>query len=386
VKICAADALAAILLFGVLTCWAPGYWPEALVEISAFGMVAWWIIRRKIDTSGPAFYVITGLALWGPAQLASGLTACRFQTAKAALYWGANAATFFVARAICNSQDSRNRFLRSLLWLGSIVSLFVVLEFFTSAGKVFWWFSSGQDRVFGPFLYKNACAAFVELLFPLAVYQSLLDDRDSLVYIGAAATMFAAVMTTASRAGGTLLAGELGVLVFLTSRRGIIAPDLLHRRLRWTAIFSVALIGVVGWQTTVYKFAEPEPYRIRGELLRSSLSMAAERPMTGFGLGTWSTVYPAYARFDDGLAANHAHCDWVEWSAEGGVLFAALVVWLAAWSFKPSVNSLWGIGVPAVFMHSLVDYPLREPALAAVLFALTGALAARTSSSRICET
>jgi len=36
-----------------------------------------------------------------------------------------------------------------------------------------------------------------------------------------------------------------------------------------------------------------------------------------------------------------------------------------------------GPGHPGVFAHSLVDYPLREPALAAMLFALLGALAAR---------
>jgi hypothetical protein len=38
---------------------------------------------------------------------------------------------------------------------------------------------------------------------------------------------------------------------------------------------------------------------------------------------------------------------------------------------------LWGLGIPAIFAHSLVDYPLREPALAALLFAMLGALAAR---------
>jgi hypothetical protein len=88
-------------------------------------------------------------------------------------------------------------------------------------------------------------------------------------------------------------------------------------------------------------------------------------------------VYPAYARLDNGLVANHAHNDWAEWAAEGGLPFLALLGLIAIWSVRPAADSLWGLGIPAVFAHSLVDYPLREPALAAMLFAMLGALAAR---------
>ncbi len=229
----------------------------------------------------------------------------------------------------------------------------------------------------GPFLYKNACAAFIELIFPLAVYQSLVDDRDSLLYISMAATMFAAVITAVSRAGTVLVIGELLVIVLLAWRRGLISGPRLRRRLAWTAGFSMVLAAVVGWQVTLEKFREPEPYRVRRELLLSTIAMAADQPLTGYGLGTWPVVYPAYARFDNGLVANHAHNDWAEWAAEGGVPFLALLALLALWSVRPALDSLWGIGVPVIFVHSLVDYPLREPALAALFFAVMGALAAR---------
>ncbi len=234
----------------------------------------------------------------------------------------------------------------------------------------------------GPFLYKNECAAFIELVFPLAVYQSLVDDRDSLVYIGLAAAMFAAAITAVSRAGAMLVTGELVAVELLGWRRGLISGPSLRRRLAWTLVFAVALAAVVGWQGALEKFREPEPYRLRSELLRSSLAMIADKPLTGFGLGTWPVVYPAYAQFDNGLAANHAHNDWAEWAAEGGLPFLALMALLFAWSVRPALDSLWGIGVPAIFLHSLVDYPLREPALAAVFFAMMGSLAARGKPTR----
>jgi O-antigen ligase len=169
-------------------------------------------------------------------------------------------------------------------------------------------------------------------------------------------------------------------VLLLSWRRGLIPAASLRKRAAWTLVLGVALAAVVGWQVTLEKFHEPEPYRVRRELLLSSVAMVADRPFTGFGLGTWPVVYPAYARFDNGLAANHAHNDWAEWAAEGGVPFLLLMALVALWSVRPAADSLWGIGVPVIFAHSLVDYPLREPAVAAVFFAMLGALAARAEA------
>jgi hypothetical protein len=293
------------------------------------------------------------------------------------LYWAANAAVFLAAREVCGSTHTRNRFLRGTLWFGAAVALLTVVQYFTSEGRVFWVFPAEEARVLGPFLYKNQCAAFIELLFPLAVYQSLVDRRHSLVYVTMAATMFAVVLASVSRAGVALLAGELIVILWLAWRRGLLPAVSLRKTVMRMAALSAVLAAVVGWQVTLEKFREPEPYRVRRELLLSSLAMVADHPWAGFGLGTWPAVYPAYARFDNGLVANHAHDDWVEWAAEGGLPFLALAAAIALWSVRPAADSLWGLGIPAVFAHSLVDYPLREPALAALLFAMLGALAAR---------
>jgi len=375
-----ADPLAAVLFAGILTCWAPGYWPVALVQTGAFILCAWVLISHAWVPADLVGLSLAGMVAWGAWQLAGGITVYRFETGKAVLYWAGNVSVFIGARAACAATPTRNRFLRGLLWFGSLVGLLAVVQYYTSEGKVFWLFPVGQENVLGPFLYKNECAAFLELVFPLAVYQSLVDDRDSLLYIGMAATMFAAVITAVSRAGAVLIIGELVAVLLLSWRRGLIPAARLRKRAAWTAAVSVALAAVVGWQVTLDKFREPEPYRVRRELLLSSLAMTADRPAAGFGLGTWPVVYPAYARFDNGLAANHAHDDWAEWAAEGGVPFLVLMALVALWSVRPAADSLWGMGVPVIFAHSLVDYPLREPAVAAVLFAMLGAVAARTEA------
>ena len=344
-------------------------------------MAAVWIARAMITRQPvrlPApLPAIVAVALWGAAQLASHGTVYSFETGKAVLYWSANAAVFFVAMQICLSAYLRNRFLYVLLWFGFVLSIVVVLQYFTSNGRVFWIFPTAYERTLGPFLYKNQCAAFLELVFPLAVYQSVVDRRRTLLYTAIAATMFATVIAAVSRAGAVLVSCELIAILALAWMWKLITVRDFGRKLAATAALCLLLTGVVGWRTTWEKFNQPEPYRMRRELLLSSVSMIRERPWTGFGMGTWAAAYPAYARFDNGLTANHAHNDWAEWTVEGGLPVLGLLALLALWSLPRAAHSLWSIGIPTVFVHSLVDYPLREPALAAVLFAMLGALAAK---------
>ena len=103
--------------------------------------------------------------------------------------------------------------------------------------------------------------------------------------------------------------------------------------------------------------------------------MIATRPGTGFGLGTFSTVYPAYATFDAGKSVEHAHNDWLEWASEGGLGFALAWLGLAVWSVRPAWRAGWGIGVLGCFLHGMVDYPFARFGISAWVFILLGILA-----------
>ena len=134
------------------------------------------------------------------------------------------------------------------------------------------------------------------------------------------------------------------------------------------------LTGVVGWEPLWKRLQEPNPYSVRKDLVLSSIAMVRDRPLTGFGLGTWPEAYPGYARFDDGDFVNQVHN--IQWAAEGGLPFLALMLVIAGWSVVPGVRSLSGIGVIAVFLHALVDDPMQQrPALTACFLALLGVLA-----------
>ena len=112
-------------------------------------------------------------------------------------------------------------------------------------------------------------------------------------------------------------------------------------------------------------------------MLRSSVQMVHDRPAMGFGLGTWSTAYPAYALYDDGSFVNQAHNDWAQWAVEGGLPLAAAMLIFALLLARLAWKSLWGFGLISLLLHSLVDYPMQQrPALAGWFFALAGVLAA----------
>jgi O-antigen ligase len=108
--------------------------------------------------------------------------------------------------------------------------------------------------------------------------------------------------------------------------------------------------------------------------------MFRDRPWTGFGLGTWSVAYPRYALYDDGQFVNQAHNDWVQWAVEGGLPVFLMMLAVAVWILRPAARVIWGLGIVAVFLHCLIDYPFQQrPALAAFFFAWLGVIAAADS-------
>ena len=196
------------------------------------------------------------------------------------------------------------------------------MQTFTSQGKVFWIFATPYtDYVMGPILYRNHYAAFIEAVLPIALYLAVRRERDSLLYSGMAAIMYASVIASASRAGTVLATVEIVLVplllwVFRRARGRVLAAALLRMGL----LFAV-FIAVVGWESVWSRFWTPDPLAVRREFAVSTLHMAAAHPWLGTGLGTWPTVYPQYAIIDVGAFANQAHNDWLQWTAEGGFPF-----------------------------------------------------------------
>jgi O-antigen ligase len=148
-------------------------------------------------------------------------------------------------------------------------------------------------------------------------------------------------------------------------------------------LFIVIFVGVVGWAVLWNRFQDPEPLKGRMAMLRDTITIVRAEPYFGLGLGNFQTAFPAHTSTDFGAVVNHAHNDWAEWAADGGIPFGLLILSIAAWTIPKAIRSVWGVGLIAVMVHSTVDFPLQKPALELWFFVLLGVLIAESSRKPI---
>jgi O-antigen ligase len=376
--------LVAILAFGILTMWVPARWALSVFQVALFALAAVRIVQRRSLALPFAGWMIAAAAAWGVLQAAAAWSVDRATTLDSVLNWVTNLAAFMLAADLYRNAERRERFLCSALIFTSILAVVSIFTFLTSpAGKVFWIFDSGSEsRTLGPFVYQNQYAAFVEAILPLAIVGVIGDRRRWLLYAAIVATLFGSVVTGGSRTGTILCLAEILVIPAIAFGRGMINQSTLAQVVLGSLAAVAALTGVVGWVPLWNRLQEPHPYSLRKDLVLSSIAMVRDRPLTGFGLGTWPEAYPGYARFDDGTYVNQAHNDWIQWASEGGLPFLLAMLAIAGWSVGPAVRSLWGVGILSVWLHALIDYPMQQrPALAAFFFALLGTLAATAAAA-----
>ena len=394
--------LALLLFFGLLTLWVPARWPLSLFQAGVFALALPYALRiarwsapilasapppslRRIGAplvqAAPGFPALplAAAALWAAFQLATRSTVYRHATFEALLYWATALVVYLLARQLFDDPRLRHRFLRLLVYFAFAVSVLASLQYFSSEGKVLWLFPMPYAPPLATFQYRNDYSAFLELLLPIALFEALADRRRALLFTAMAGAMYASVIAGASRAGSVLLTLEILLVLLVALARRDLPGHTVRSVLSRAAVFAAIFTAVVGWQILWGRFFVPDPYVGRRELLLSSIAMLRDRPLTGHGLGAWPEAYPAYALFDIGAFANHAHNDWAEWAAEGGLPFLLMILALALWTVRPALRSLWGLGVPVFFLHCWVDYPTRRLPIAAVLFVLIAALASRSS-------
>jgi O-antigen ligase len=327
---------------------------------------------------------IAAIGAWGFAQLALGATVYRYATLNAALQMAAYASVAFSAAAVLRPNERRETWLQWFSWFAVAVALISVLAYHTSPGKILWMVPAVYPDNWGPFPSRNHFAQFLELSFPVAVYQfdrtqAKREKGETLWLAGLApAILFACGIASASRAGSIILVLEASCLAVLSGRR---------KRPAWAgmALAAGVLIWTMGAGTLAGRFRDPDPMAGRREIFRAAWKMALSRPWTGYGLGTFPYVYPEFAEFEAGARVEHAHNDWLQWVTEGGIPFASLWLLLMIFVARRALRSIWGVGILAVLVHALVDYPFARLGVAAWVFALCGGLFA-ASGTGISET
>ncbi|MBL8177148.1 MAG: O-antigen ligase family protein [Bryobacterales bacterium] len=371
-----------LLLSGALATlliWRPTDWELLVVEAGVLASCAVLLLKSPEQQGARsravrhALIAFAALPCLGVLQSCFSISAMHHPTVRSSLTWLAAACVLRSAYMMCRDSGIRKRALSAVAAFGSALCLVSILQFFTSQGRIFWLWASAEPQVFGPFHSRNNYASFALLMFPLLVWQGI-NRNVNWYYLTAGAFVGASIVSSGSRAGAALFALEVVALCFLMrkTRCGtrVMAPF---------AVLLGVIIVAAGWSQLSTKLLDHDPFRYRREMLVSTLEMWRQKPVLGFGLGTFTAVYPSYAQFDSGHYVNHAHNDWAEMAAEGGLAGTLFLAVFAGVTGVAALRNLWGLGVPAVFLHGLVDFPLQRPGVLFWLLILSGALLAENN-------
>jgi O-antigen ligase len=149
--------------------------------------------------------------------------------------------------------------------------------------------------------------------------------------------------------------------------------------------FVVALLVFVEKGQALDRLGDLRP-GIRLQITKDSVRMFAHRPVFGWGLGTFPTVYPSYRSFYTNLFINEAHNDYAQLLVETGLLGFGLMLWFLirlyqrAWPTSRRWEVKWDaalslaamLGCTGMLFHSFVDFNLQIPANAAMFYVLCG--------------
>ena len=378
---------ASIGLFGALAAYtvftfdggdiAPGIISAVLLLLAAiyFGFP----IHQRLNFRFPVICLFAmacygvGQTLWSPQKIV-------YEGWTGVLFWFTAAAIALLATEVLQDRQVAAGFRLAFVVFGSAICLLDLLEQGSHTNKYFWLVPSRYHSVFGPFSYWNNFAQFVELVLPISLWLGLGRRKLRVPYIILSSLQIGAVVASGSRAGTFLVIVELMavlVLAYLQNRN----QTLLYGAALALGL-SLVFVYAAGFNTLLGKLQQNDQFNVRREINKSSLAMIRERPLTGWGLNTYVPVYRMFARYDDGTYVNRAHNDWLQWTAEGGIVFSGLMLMVFVWSIRPAIRSVWGLGLIAVCLHALVDYPFARLGVCGWYFALLGMLAGQTPGER----
>jgi O-antigen ligase len=373
-----------LLVFSTVTVFVQAAWPLQFFQIGIFALLAVYLVvgirsGKEHFAEGPAAWLVYLIPVWGLVQLLARTTASSVETREAVLKWGSLAGVFFLSQTVARTRTARRVILSAFLTFATLMAVICLLQLYAFGGRVFWIFPTDYPNVYAAFPSYNNYAQFAELALPIALWRALREGWRSWWYGLCGGLLYASVIGATSRMGTVLCTVELlamlviGLVRFRDPDTGL--PTRSTAMILVTVpVLAAAFTVAAGWERVWVRFQEHDPYNVRREYFVAAVDMAKQRPITGFGLGTFPEVYQQYAIKEFPFFANHAHNDWAEFAADGGVPFLLLVFIPFAACIPAAVRNPSGLGLIAVMFHACVDYPFPRPAVSGWMFLMLGLL------------
>ena len=299
-----------------------------------------------------------------------------------------------------------------IVTLGFAHALGGILWHYQSAGRAYWEPTAGASS-FGPYINRNHFACLMGMTVPLGIgfllsighrRRDTPSDPDSTAT--PAAPEFVAERHSQRLLVGFVVAVMAGALGLSLSRGGIVstlvalsalAAALGARRLTRGHLWIAASAVTGAMAFTIWLVAQPLFDRLdsitdsatvaaRTGIWSDTLRLATDFPVFGSGFGTLAEVYPRYQTVHAGLRVDHAHNDWVQLLAEGGLAgtlavilliggyVAAVLKYLIRRRDREVIAIALGAlgGLLAFLLHSFTEFNAHIPANALWFTVLAG--------------
>lgn len=299
-------------------------------------------------------------------------------------------AAFFLAM-LSISPAGRERMVQICI-IAAVTGIVLGAAQLASGGDDLYVWDVGAGQVRGFFANRNHLASSLLVTLPFAVVFGAAtfrrrSRRSSTLWLGALFTGLVVVALAAirSRAGVTLFAPVLVfslVAAWIAAGRGRPGPGLLV--LLGSTGAALTVVAVLALPPILARFDTGGAPEVRFERWPLIAETAQTYLPLGSGIGSFDSVYRSVEPLQelDSTFFNQAHNEylevWLETGWSGAGLILAFLVWYArrswsAWKAPPSrgedLRRAASIGIGAILLHSIADYPLRTVTMA-VLFAL----------------
>ena len=393
--------LCALLIFGVLAFGAVEEWSAFTFEAGAAALFLIWAGKQLALGSvglskSPLYLPVVLFFVLILAQIVLRTSAYSYVTRHAALQYVSYGIVLLIASECVRAEDARKIFALVMTVFGAMYAFFALAQDLTSNSKLFWLRSPRfHGAIYGSYVNRDHYAGLLEMLVPIPLALSmshLLRGEKQILVAFCAVLMASTIFLCGSRGGMITFVLEMVLLavLILGKRRN---PRAL---LGYAAIcvFILALISLSSKGQVIGRIGDLNP-GIRPQITKDSLKMFLQRPVWGWGLGTFPTVYPRYRSFYTNLFINEAHNDYAQLLTEMGLLGFALAIWFLIGVYRRglSASQRWQnhwdgtvslaalIGCTGILLHSFVDFNLQIAANAALFYVLC-ALAASEPEAR----
>jgi O-antigen ligase len=393
--------LCAVLFFAILAFGAVDEWSTFVFEAGAgFLFLAWagkQIFSAQLKLAGSPLYLpaLCFLALL-LTQLLLPISAYPYATKYELLRYVSYGIVLLIASECLRQEDTREKFGYLLIAFGVLYAFYAMAQEFTSSGRFFWFYTPRfHGSIYGSYVNHDHYAGLMEMLvpFPLVIAMGrMLHGAQRVLVAFCAVLMATTIVLSGSRGGMISFAFEVFAFTALT---------LYQKRNPRVALATFALFSAVlgfllflGKGKVLGRLGDLGP-DIRFKVTSDCLKIFAHKPLLGWGVGTFPTIYPSFRSFYTNLFVNQAHNDYAQLLVETGLLGFGLMMWFVfrlyrhgfptsrRWEFKwdAAVSLAALLGCTGLLLHSLVDFNLHVPANAAMFYVLCALATARPAST-----